>query len=101
MRKVDGWQTLATKLKFNEFLAALAEGGVQAVGVALPPLFRRLDTEKPAAPTGPPQPRNLASAFHTGKRSAPPAAKKTNPQIRSISSKTPVLKLSQADRRGH
>ena len=36
----------------------------QAVGVALPPLFRRLHVENPAAPTGPPSPKPASAASH-------------------------------------
>ena len=45
------------------------------VGVALPPLFRRLDAEKPAAPTGPPSPKPRKRRLTPRKRSATPAAK--------------------------
>ena len=48
----------------------------QAVGVALPPLFRRLDAENPAAPTGPPSPKPRKRRLTPRKRSATPAAKK-------------------------
>ena len=47
----------------------------QAVGVALPPLFRRLDAEKPAAPTGPPSPKPRKRRLTPRKRSATSAAK--------------------------
>ena len=47
----------------------------KAVGVALPPLFRRLDAEKPAAPTGPPSPKPRKRRLTPRKRSATPAAK--------------------------
>lgn len=47
----------------------------QAVGVALPPLFRRLDAEKPAAPTGPPSPKPRKRRLTPRTRSATPAAK--------------------------
>ena len=48
----------------------------QAVGVALPPLFRRLDAENPATPTGPPSPKPRKRRLTPRKRSATPAAKK-------------------------
>ena len=47
----------------------------QAVRVALPPLFRRLDPEKPAAPTGPPSPKPRKRRLTPRKRSATPAAR--------------------------
>ena len=47
----------------------------QAVGVALPPLFRRQDAEHPAAPTGPPSPKLRKRRLTPRKRSAKPAAK--------------------------
>ena len=42
----------------------------------LPPLFRRLDAENPAAPTGPPSPQPRKRRLTPRKRSATPAAKK-------------------------
>src|SRR5512134_2143219 len=53
----------------------------QAVGVALPPLFRRLDPENPAAPTGPPSPKPRKRRLTPRKRNATPATKKRIPQL--------------------